>query len=151
MTSQNVYKGKAHLRITEEMNKGFKLWEQIEITQYYITSGITGLKLFDTYEKQIILTIKDSAKYRSLYIEYKDQVMYTSEFLPYYKILTKTPQTLTQAGIKIGGLLALFKVAAALLQMFHKKRFERILQNSIQSDENRGVFSHAINDEKLIT
>lgn len=49
MTSQNVYKGKEHLRITEEMNKGFKLWEQIEITQYYITSGITGLKLFDTF------------------------------------------------------------------------------------------------------
>ena len=62
-------------------------------------------------------------------------VLYQTRFAEYYKVVTRRPLNLVQALIKIGGLLAIFKIASVLLTMIHQRSFEKILKESISSNE----------------
>lgn len=58
---------------------------------------------------------------------------------PIYKRIIRKPQNLLQALTKIGGMLAIFKIATFFLALIHQYRFERILQESIASVNDKSI------------
>ena len=112
---------------------GDRLDDTFEITLFKNTTSPIGLSWLDKPEETYLLAPKEQIVNYAEYPYYPKRKynIYIPFFKPLYRIYTSKPSTIIEGLSKIGGIFAIFKIVTFMLGVFHEKRFERILTQSI--------------------